>query len=72
MIIDLFSDPQTSYVRNCILKCKPEDINMSSFGGGMFTAQDGIVFARLDGYAIIPAEEYMQMKECLKERGIQT
>lgn len=66
MIINLLPDPPTSYVMNCIIKCKPE--NNVAYGDGIFIAQDGVVFARLNGYAIIPAEEYAEFADFIESK----
>lgn len=63
MIVDLFPDPPESFVMNCFITAKPEDDELN----GMFIAQDGVVVARLDGYAIVPREDYEEMVEILDE-----
>ena len=40
-----------SYLTNCVLKARRGD-------DYMFSQRDGNVFTHLDGYAIIPVEEY--------------
>ena len=45
-----------SYVRNCQVYSRPKD-------GKLFSEQaDGDVIVRLDGYAIIPVEEFEKLK----------
>ena len=61
MIIDLLPDPPDSYLRNCLIQCKPD----ADDEGAMFIGQDGLVLARLDGYAIIPRDEYESLVQKL-------
>lgn len=62
MIIDLLPTRPDSYLKNCLIRGK-------SGGGqaGMFVGQDGVILARLDGYAIVPRNEYEEMIRKLDE-----
>lgn len=44
-----------SFIKNCIISAKENDTLFAS-------NKDGQIIARLDGYAIIPVEEYKKMK----------
>ena len=60
MILDLLPKPPDSFLKNCLV-CPKSDEN-----GGMFIILDDTVFARLDGYAIIPIGEYEYLLKRLK------
>lgn len=66
MIVDLLPDPPESYVVNCLIRCKPDDDD-SSWTEALFVLRDGIVTARLNGYAITPRDEYENMVQELFE-----
>lgn len=51
-----------SYVRNCMMiQRRPDD-------GPLFIEGDGCVTARLDGYAILPVEEYARLRAKAREQ----
>lgn len=60
MIIELLPTCPESFVRNCVIK--------SRHGDGIVLEQidDHLVVARLDGYAVIPKEEF---EELVKDRA---
>ena len=47
--------PPESYVKNCIINGKPDMV------GVLFEGYKGMVLARLDGYAIIPRDQYEEL-----------
>ena len=63
MIVDLLPDPPESFVKNCLLIPKSVD----DVFDGMFITKDGVIVARLDGYAIVPRKGYEEMIEVLNE-----
>lgn len=57
MIIDILPSLPESYVMNCLIKCRDHSCDADP----MFTVQNGVITVRLDGCAIIPMEEYIQL-----------
>ena len=65
MIVDVTIDCPRGYVENCL--CMPRD-NYDAVTGpddikAMFVSVDGFCVAQLDGFAVIPMEEYDRLKD---------
>jgi hypothetical protein len=77
MIIDLLPLAPESYVRNCLISPR---LNYNSayalgnapFDGCMFYNDGKSVYARLDGYAIVPREEYEKLKNSHPDLSLQS
>jgi hypothetical protein len=56
-----------SYIKNCFIKAKETDRRKNP----LFYFKDGEIYARLDGYAIIPKDEYYKLVgyDCVSDTG---